>query len=277
MRSAQALSNTPTRPALGCLMHTGLCCPLPNLRPSGDNSEICVSRVRCEGRAVCAQGGRSSPRGKGVPGEGLEAQESRVGRTLPWPPGSLLLWVRVVLVWRSLSHTRASFNAALGLLNARQREEWRKRELASNDTSFCLLWTHMSPLSQPFSSYRWTSSACLSLPLDCELLECKDAVSYSQLLPPCLAQTLIQGMCLLIVGEMNEQVHGWRKAVLLSMQRWEEGINLWGTFLWAFNIHPPLLHLGRNCCICSRFILHRYLGRVWPTVWNSKEKKADGP
>ena len=166
-----------------------------------------------------------------------------------WAPGTLQCWVREVLVWRSLAHTRASFNAALGLLNARQREEWRKRELASNHTSFCLLWTHMSPLSQPFSSYRWTSSACLSLPWDCELLECKDAVSYSQLLPPCLAQTLTQGMCLLIVGEMNEQVHGWRKAVLLSMQRWEEGINLRGTFLWAFNIHPPLLYLGRNCCI----------------------------
>lgn len=56
-----------------------------------------------------------------------------------------------------------------------------------------------------------------------------------------------------------------------------EGINLQGTFLWAFNIHPPLLRVGRNCCMYSCFILHRYLGRVWCMAWNSEEKKADGP
>lgn len=73
---------------------------------------------------MCTQGGRSSPGGKGVPGEGLEVQESRVRAVLCLgPPGTLQYWVRVVLIRRSLSHTRVSFNADHGFLNARQREE----------------------------------------------------------------------------------------------------------------------------------------------------------
>lgn len=79
---------------LGYLMHTGQCYPLPNLRPFGDSSEICLSRVW--NRAVCTQGGRSSPGGKGVLGEGLGVQSR--GPVCLGPPGALQQWVRVVLM-----------------------------------------------------------------------------------------------------------------------------------------------------------------------------------